>query len=61
MVEQLHLPSGAVKKDGPSAGVGMVLAFVSLMTRRSVPSTVAVTGEITLRGAVYVDRAYTGE
>lgn len=49
---QLHLPSGSVKKDGPSAGVGMVLAFVSLLSGRSMPSTIAVTGEITLRGAV---------
>ncbi|ORY34573.1 Lon protease C-terminal proteolytic domain-domain-containing protein [Naematelia encephala] len=48
----LHLPSGAVKKDGPSAGVAMVLAFVSLLTDRPMPSTTAVTGEITLRGAV---------
>jgi ATP-dependent Lon protease len=49
---QLHLPSGAVRKDGPSAGVGMVLAMVSLLTGRTVPSTLAVTGEVTLRGAV---------
>jgi len=49
---QLHLPSGAVKKDGPSAGVGMVLAFVSLLAGRPMPSTTAVTGEVTLRGAV---------
>ncbi|ORX37547.1 Lon protease C-terminal proteolytic domain-domain-containing protein [Kockovaella imperatae] len=48
----IHLPAGAVKKDGPSAGVGMVLAMVSLLSGRSIPSTVAVTGEITLRGAV---------
>ncbi|RSH93124.1 hypothetical protein EHS25_007477 [Saitozyma podzolica] len=48
----LHLPSGAVRKDGPSAGVGMVLAMVSLLTGRTVPSTLAVTGEVTLRGAV---------
>lgn len=48
----LHLPSGAVKKDGPSAGVSMILAFVSLLTDRIVPPTMAFTGEITLRGAV---------
>ncbi|KLT41905.1 hypothetical protein CC85DRAFT_246821 [Cutaneotrichosporon oleaginosum] len=48
----LHLPSGAVKKDGPSAGVAMILAFVSLLTGRTVPPTMAFTGEITLRGAV---------
>lgn len=48
----LHLPSGAVKKDGPSAGVAIMLAFVSLLTDRPVPPTIAFTGEITLRGAV---------
>ncbi|EIW71323.1 hypothetical protein TREMEDRAFT_67699 [Tremella mesenterica DSM 1558] len=48
----LHLPAGSVKKDGPSAGIGMVLAIASLLTGRVVPSTTAVTGEITLRGAV---------
>lgn len=48
----LHLPSGAVKKDGPSAGVAMILAFVSLLSGRTVPPTMAFTGEITLRGAV---------
>lgn len=49
---QLHLPSGAVKKDGPSAGVAIMLAFVSLLTERTVPPHIAFTGEITLRGAV---------
>ncbi len=49
---QLHLPSGSIKKDGPSAGVAMVTAFVSLLTGRAVPPTTAMTGEITLRGAV---------
>ena len=49
---QLHLPSGAVKKDGPSAGIAMAVAFVSLLTCRPVPATTAFTGEITLRGAV---------
>ncbi|KAK4684894.1 hypothetical protein P7C73_g5266, partial [Tremellales sp. Uapishka_1] len=48
----LHLPAGAVKKDGPSAGIGMVLAFVSLLLGKSIPADLAVTGEITLRGAV---------
>jgi ATP-dependent Lon protease len=46
------MPSGAVKKDGPSAGVAIMLAFVSLLTDRPVPCNLAFTGEITLRGAV---------
>ncbi|KAI0370857.1 ATP-dependent protease La [Pilatotrama ljubarskyi] len=48
----LHLPSGAVKKDGPSAGIAMTCAFVSLLTGACVPTNVAMTGEITLRGKV---------
>ncbi|KAI0326803.1 ATP-dependent protease La [Cubamyces sp. BRFM 1775] len=48
----LHLPSGAVKKDGPSAGIAMTCAFVSLLTGACVPTNVAMTGEITLRGRV---------
>ncbi|THH07574.1 hypothetical protein EW145_g3290 [Phellinidium pouzarii] len=48
----LHLPAGAQKKDGPSAGVAMTCAFVSLLTGATVPSNVAMTGEITLRGRV---------
>ncbi|KAG8798699.1 hypothetical protein FRC16_006730 [Serendipita sp. 398] len=48
----LHLPSGAVKKDGPSAGVAYVCAFVSLLTGLTVPKYVAMTGETTLRGRV---------
>ncbi|KAI0776816.1 ATP-dependent protease La [Trametes elegans] len=48
----LHLPSGAVKKDGPSAGIAMTCAFVSLLTGACVPVNVAMTGEITLRGRV---------
>jgi len=48
----LHLPAGAQKKDGPSAGVAMVCALVSLLTGACVPSHVAMTGEITLRGRV---------
>ncbi|CCM03218.1 uncharacterized protein FIBRA_05342 [Fibroporia radiculosa] len=48
----LHLPSGAVKKDGPSAGIAMVCAFVSLLTGACVSSDIAMTGEITLRGRV---------
>ncbi|PPQ80330.1 hypothetical protein CVT25_003613 [Psilocybe cyanescens] len=48
----LHLPAGATKKDGPSAGVAMTCAFVSLLTGACVPTNVAMTGEITLRGRV---------
>ncbi|KAJ2934551.1 hypothetical protein H1R20_g2520, partial [Candolleomyces eurysporus] len=48
----LHLPAGAQKKDGPSAGVAMTCALVSLLTGACVPSTTAMTGEITLRGRV---------
>ncbi|KAI0717733.1 ATP-dependent protease La [Cerioporus squamosus] len=48
----LHLPSGAVKKDGPSAGIAMTCAFVSLLTGACVPTNVAMTGEVTLRGRV---------
>ncbi|KAK7031398.1 Lon protease-like protein [Favolaschia claudopus] len=48
----LHLPAGAQKKDGPSAGIAMVCAFVSLLTGARVSTNIAMTGEITLRGRV---------
>ncbi len=48
----LHVPQGATPKDGPSAGNAIVSAMVSLLTHRKVRSDVAMTGEITLRGAV---------
>ncbi len=48
----LHIPSGATPKDGPSAGVTMATALVSLLTGRSVRKEVGMTGEITLRGQV---------
>jgi ATP-dependent Lon protease len=48
----LHVPSGATPKDGPSAGVAMVTAVASLLTRRPVRADVGMTGEITLRGQV---------
>jgi ATP-dependent Lon protease len=48
----LHIPAGAIPKDGPSAGVTMFTALASLVTRRIVRSDVAMTGEISLRGLV---------
>jgi ATP-dependent Lon protease len=48
----LHVPAGAVPKDGPSAGVTMAVALASMLTARPVRSNVAMTGEITLRGQV---------
>jgi len=48
----LHVPAGAVPKDGPSAGVAMALALASLLSGRAVRHDVAATGEITLRGHV---------
>ncbi|HUJ30384.1 MAG TPA: endopeptidase La [Candidatus Acidoferrum sp.] len=48
----IHVPSGAVPKDGPSAGVAMVTALVSLLTGRPVRPRVAMTGEISLSGIV---------
>jgi ATP-dependent Lon protease len=48
----LHVPAGAVPKDGPSAGVTMTTALVSLLTRRPVRSVVGMTGEVTLQGKV---------
>jgi len=48
----LHVPAGGVSKDGPSAGVAITLALVSLLTGRRVRGDVAMTGEITLRGTV---------
>ena len=48
----VHVPQGAVPKDGPSAGVGMVSSLASLMTGRAIRPRLAMTGEITLRGKV---------
>lgn len=48
----LHFPAGAVKKDGPSAGVTITSALISLLTDRALPARVAMTGEMTLRGEV---------
>jgi ATP-dependent Lon protease len=48
----IHVPAGAIKKDGPSAGVALYTALVSLLTDRKVRNDVAMTGEISLRGQV---------
>src|SRR5947199_8634970 len=48
----VHVPAGAVPKDGPSAGVTMTTALVSLLSGRPVKSTVGMTGEVTLQGRV---------
>jgi ATP-dependent Lon protease len=48
----VHVPAGAIPKDGPSAGVTMTTALVSLLTGRPVKHTVGMTGEVTLQGRV---------
>jgi ATP-dependent Lon protease len=48
----IHVPAGAIPKDGPSAGVAMYVALVSLATGRTVKSGLAMTGEVSLRGLV---------
>jgi ATP-dependent Lon protease len=48
----IHFPEGAIPKDGPSAGITMIVSLVSLITGKRVPAKLAMTGEITLRGRI---------
>ena len=49
---QIHVPAGAVPKDGPSAGITLTTALASLVTGKAVDTDIAMTGEVSLRGGV---------
>lgn len=48
----IHVPDGAIKKDGPSAGVAIVTTLISLFSKKAVPSNISMTGEVTLQGKI---------
>lgn len=50
----IHVPEGAIQKEGPSAGVALTTALISLFTKKPVSSKIGMTGEITLTGRVYL-------
>jgi ATP-dependent Lon protease len=49
----IHVPEGAVPKDGPSAGIGLTMAILSAATKKVIPPTVAFTGEVSLTGKLH--------